>query len=132
MVRSLLIRIFLNSVSDSDVLATPGTPQNLAANWIITDDSRYLCPDDARLIQRYSVAVLYYSTNGNRWTECSAPTDFDDLAAIAEANANCEIEPFPLSGSNAWLTPGSECGWGGIVCGRAGTVSTLDIGMYQQ
>jgi hypothetical protein len=128
--RSLLIRKILNSVSNSNDLDTPGTPQNTAANWIINQDTRFVCPGNPTLIQRYSLAVLYYSTDGNRWTQCNAPSNFDDPASIAVANANCAIEPFPGTGSDAWLTPGSECQYGGVVCGPFGTVTTLDIGMY--
>jgi hypothetical protein len=46
------------------------------------------------------------------------------------ANANCMIEPFPGTGTDAFLTPGSECQYGGVVCGADGTVTTIDIGMY--
>jgi len=70
------------------------------------------------------LAVFYYSTNGDRWFTCIAPSDFSDPAAIEGANNNCDIpisirpqEQLPLdSGSDAWLTPSSECEWMGVVC----------------
>jgi hypothetical protein len=111
-------------------LDTPGTPQHSASNWLINEDTRYICPDDPSLVQRYTLAVVYYSTNGNRWTQCNAPNDFADPASIAAANANCALEPFPGTGSDAWLTPDSECRWGGVVCGPFGSAITLDIGTY--
>lgn len=47
-------------------LAVDGTPQNQAFNWLLrTDDVSVL--SDERLIQRYALATLYYSTNGPGW-----------------------------------------------------------------
>ena len=59
---------------------------------------------------------MYYSLRGDRWTKCSAPSDFSDPVAIADANAKCDIEIIPGTGSDAWLTPSLECEWGGAVC----------------
>jgi hypothetical protein len=98
-------------------------------NWIINEDARYLCPNDPTLPRRYSLAVFYFSTRGNRWLQCSAPEDLSDPVSIQEANDKCTIEPVTNSGSDAWLTPGSECGWGGVVC-ENGEVSVLDLGEY--
>jgi Leucine-rich repeat (LRR) protein len=105
-----------------------GSPQNEALMWIVNDDTLFLCPDNPNLRRRYAMAVFYYSTRGGRWLECSAPTDFADPASIAAANQNCNLQPFPDSGSDAWLTPVSECQWGGVVCDASGNVQLLDIG----
>ena len=126
--RALLIRVILNTVSDSATVDTEGSPQNQAANWIIQQDARFLCPDDPDLVPRYSMAVFYYSTRGDRWLECMAPTDFSDPAAIDQANTDCTIQPFPDSGSDAWLTPSDICQWGGIVCSDSGAVELMDLG----
>jgi len=129
-VRSLLVRVVANSVSDSDEIDRPGSPQADALEWIVSSDPAYLCPEDPALIPRYTMAVFYYSTLGDRWTQCSAPTDFASPEAIAAANANCNIEPLAGSGSDAWLTPSSVCAWGGVVCdpGGDGDVIILDMG----
>jgi hypothetical protein len=127
--RELLIRVVVNSISDMDEVDTPGTPQNQAFNWIVNEDMRYLCPEDPSLPSRYGLVVFYYSTRGDRWLECSAPEDFRDPASIAEANANCSIQPLPGSGSDAWLTPSDACQWGGLVCNE-GRIEILDIGTY--
>ena len=38
-------------------------------------------------------------------------------SVIAEANANCELEvEIGQGGTDAWLTPVSECQWGGVAC----------------
>lgn len=127
--RSLLIRVIVNSISDTAAVNTAGTPQNSAFNWITEQDPDYICPDDdARLIQRYVLAVFYYSARGDRWTDCSAPTDPTSEADVEAANEACTIEPLDGSGSNAWLTPGSECLWGGVVCSDNGIVERIDFG----
>jgi hypothetical protein len=126
--RALYIRIILNSVSSHEDLDMEGSPQNLAMNWIISEDTRYLCPYDPTLIPRYSLAVFYYSTRGNRWTQCSAPDNFTDPVSIAAANENCNLEPVPDSGSDAWLGPKSECAWGGVVCNDAASVDQISLG----
>lgn len=101
---------------------TPGSPQSLATNWLINEDGAFLCPDDPFLTQRYAAAVFYYSTEGDRWNQCSAPANVNDPAQVAEANAACTIQVEGMvveemqSGSDAWLTPSSECQWGGLAC----------------
>ena len=126
--RALLIRVLINSVSDSALVGTEGSPQNMAANWIINQDARRLCPNDPSLKRRYSLATFYFSTRGSRWSECSAPEYFNDTESIEEANLACNIQPFPDAGTDAWLTPSSECQWGGVYCDESGEVQLLDIG----
>jgi len=123
-VRELLIRVILNSVSEPSLIGTPGTPQNRAYTWLVDLDTRYLCPDDPDLVQRYVMAVFYYSTNGNRWDECSAPSDFSSAESIATANLNCNI---PNAAAWAWLTPSNECIWGGVECKPVGDGSVVKI-----
>jgi hypothetical protein len=128
--RSVRMKAALRSVSSASDLETSGTPQNRAISWLLTQDTRYLCHDDEYLIQRYILAVFYFSTRGIRWIECTAPLDFDSQEEIDASNENCFIEPFPGSGSDAWLTPSSECLWGGVVCNGldSGEVNRLDMG----
>lgn len=126
--RELLIRIVLNSVSNPVLIDTPGTPQYDAFEWIVNLDMRYVCPSAPDLTQRYVLAVFYYSTIGASWTQCNAPTDFESQEAIDIANANCNITGG--DGTDAWLTPSSECTWGGVFCIPVAnaTVEKLDIG----
>jgi hypothetical protein len=126
-VRALLIRIVLNAVSNFDSFQDENSPQATAVEWLLGNDMEYLCPGSPTLIQRYSLAVFYFSTNGNRWSQCAAPDIFSD-AAIELANEACLAEPIADTGSNAWLTPGSECLWGGVVCNSEGFVQRIDIG----
>lgn len=55
-----------------------------------------MCPGDTKLIQRYVMALLYYSTDGDNWTECS------------EGDLGCPTNPY-LSSEN-------ECTWFGNTC----------------
>jgi hypothetical protein len=90
-------------------------------------DTAFLCPQETNLIQRYVMAVFYYSSRGDRWTQCSAPGMFDNQTAIELANEACTIE---VSGGNssAWLTPSEECSWGGLLCNDADAVIRIDFG----
>ena len=113
----------LSEISLPGQLNMSNTPQSDALGWIVDDDAAQLCPDDASLVQRYALAVFYYSTKGNDWFTCSAPVEFDQ-ASIDLANASCnltttnatEIFPNDVRGTDAWLTPSSECQWGGVSC----------------
>ena len=62
--REMLIMSFLEMISSPGSLEMEGSPQNLAANWLINEDMAYLCPQDPTLIQRYSMAVFYYHWSG--------------------------------------------------------------------
>lgn len=93
----------LNTVSDPTILATPGTPQNLAAEWVISEKDNIRCPDDVKLIQRYVMAVFYYSTEGDDWSQCN---QFD---------TGCGFN-FPFIGRERYLSPAHECEWAGSTC----------------
>jgi hypothetical protein len=107
----------------------PGTPQDKALEWLIQTDPYFVCPDDKKALQRYILAVFYYSTDGDNWNECSAPDDVTDPDSIDRANNNCSVITTPIpggelnpsflpttEGSSAWLTPVYECEWSGITC----------------
>lgn len=111
--RGALMTTFIQIVSATEDVDEEGSPQNKAANWIINEDGARLCPQDDSFIQRYVMAVFYYSTNGNRWFQCRSPEDSG--LSIPEANEACNITSLGNT-SDAWLTPGSECMWGGVTC----------------
>jgi len=119
--------ILVKSISTATDVDTPGTPQNLALDWLINHDSMFLCSDDPLVTQRYVMGVFYYSTRGNRWRQCRAPTDFSDPVAIEQSNLECNIA-LPQGGSDGWLTPSSECNWGGLQCNEENLVSRIDFG----
>lgn len=116
----------INVISRSDDVIRIGSPQNLAANWIINGDEAKLCPQDDSWIQRYILALFYYSTNGDRWFQCQSPTDSG--LSVSEANAACNLTT-TAEGASAWLTPDSECEWAGITCSESeNTIKQLSIG----
>lgn len=127
--RALLLKVKVTPISGADALSLLGSPQNQALDWLIDKDSRYICDNDPNLQQRYSLAVFYFSTRGGRWLDCNAPSDLSSEQDVREANNRCSKEPQPNSGSDAWLTPGDECEWGGVICNDEGLVEVIDIGM---
>ena len=155
--RATQIRALMSKVSDPVLFDDPATPQAQALNWITNEDAiePILCPNQSDegctrggivnpMIQRYVLAVFYFSTGGGDWTQCSAPTDFEDPNAVAEADANCAravIRPFGVTigrvgdtSTDAWLGPVNECAWGGVACWGADTpdlnlcIDQLDFG----
>ena len=79
--------VISNSDSAEDALSDPSTPQYQALQWVtdrkIKDQAVYT---DACVLQQYSLATLYYSTNGeSAWTR-----------------------------SDGWLTMANECKWHGV------------------
>ncbi len=62
-------------------LRSPSTPQNNALKWL-AGNANLDSYSDERKIQRYALATLYYSTNGDSWKN-----------------------------KNGWLGDGDECGW---------------------
>lgn len=74
-------------MSSRQDIADDRSPQGKALNWITNEDEAQLCPNDDNLIQRYIMAVFYYSTDGDRWAECSAGSASvraeDDNAMVA-------------------------------------------------
>ena len=135
--RQSQIKSNLSVISFPD-LFEQDTPQRSALNWILNDDIAQLCPDDENLVQRYTLAVFYYSTNGESWKQCSAPTSYNQ-ASIASANSACTLTtvnattifPTDISGTNAWLTPSSECLWGGISCYPANTNNANKVNVVE-
>lgn len=121
------LREFYSTISDPALFENPASPQSLALDWITNHDSMMICPNDANTchtIQRYVLAVFYFSTQGYQWTSCSAPRDYDCEEEISNANSNCDRvvtrhfsnERIGSLDANAWLTPAHECTWGGVAC----------------
>lgn len=94
--RAQILATLGSGVSDANSLATSGTPQNLAAEWLIDGDDFHVCPSDEKMVQRYVMALFYYSTEGNSWSTCS------------ENDTDCAGTPY--------LSPVHECEWVGSAC----------------
>jgi hypothetical protein len=84
-------------------LLTNSTPQNKAFNWMATNNTNLDTFTEETIIQRYALATLYYSANGDSW------------------NIN-----------ESWLSESEECGiWktrdGSLGCTGTGAVSQLHL-----
>jgi hypothetical protein len=113
------ILAILDAVADPDDIRNNDTPQGLATTWIIAQDEFNVCPDYPKLVQRWTLAVMYYSTNGDAWFQCSANPNAVDLCGIQS----------PFEGEERFLSPVSECEWAGIQC-IDGCVTEVEYGMY--
>jgi hypothetical protein len=56
----------LVSFDNGTALQTPLTPQNMALNWL-ANNTNLDTYSDAKKIQRFALATLFYSTNGTTW-----------------------------------------------------------------
>ena len=108
--RRIQILNILRTVSVPATLNSNGTPQKQAADWLIGSDAFFACPGDEKLIQRYVMAVFYYSTDGGSWTTCSAGD-----GACADT---------------AYLSPVHECDWAGSACDADLCMTEIIFGTY--
>lgn len=71
---------FLSSVSfdGGAALQSHGTPQNNAYEWLAGEANLEWYNDERKTIQRYVLATLYYSTNGDSWGDNSGWLSDDD------------------------------------------------------
>lgn len=113
--RDMILLMLENLNPDPDLIYTAGTPQYQAAEWLIDQDLFTACPSDPKLIQRYVLAVFYYSTNGDSWDQCS------------QNDATCgDNAPFFLDRN--FLSDSSECEWAGASCDFDGCIIRLEFG----
>lgn len=78
------------------------TPQEIAAEFVLYDDELQIPARDARFMERYALAVFYYSNGG-----CAG--DWID--------------------STRWMNPKRDhCEWYGVVCDLQGRVTELTMG----
>jgi hypothetical protein len=94
------------ALTGSEKLPDPSSPQYRAAQWLADADpfvrEQGLRPSDAKFIQRYAVAVLYYSLGGDYRMFCGW-----------QNYHSCEkSEPW----RRPWLTEYDECDWWNLDC----------------
>jgi hypothetical protein len=115
------VKNFLVSVSPSSASSLDDTtsPQFRALEWLsqgltntnITSSrilGRRLQELDSKLIQRWTLAVIFFSTGG----------DFDGNSTTLLSNWTLD---------SGWLEPTSECEWSFVVCDDAGSITELTI-----
>jgi len=93
-----------STVSNPKDILTLGSPQNLAFQFVLNTEQYCLCPNETscELVQRYVMAVYYYSTKGDDWVNCGAKSAVCD----PEGTTN-PISKTPTSG----CFPGSDARW---------------------
>jgi hypothetical protein len=111
--RIIGILAILDQVADSQLIRDPTTPQGQATEWILNDDELN-CPTDPKLIQRWALAVFYFSTEGDDWELCS-----DNPVSP------CNVPPFV--DDSAFLSEVNECEWAGIRCNTNGCVTDIEF-----
>jgi len=95
--RGLSIVTRLATVSGMSQLTDFNSPRYKAACWLIYDDLLQISESDPKLIQRYVLGVIFFTTNGYNWT---VPLGF-------------------LSGKD-------ECNWSAVTC-TDHSVTTLNL-----
>ena len=97
-VRSVLITNLYNNSTSAEVLFGNNTAQHQAFEWLTTNRTEW---SDGQIVQRYVLAVLYFSTLGPSWKD-----QFNFLSDI------------------------HECDWAeaGLICDENGTLAELEIG----
>jgi hypothetical protein len=123
--RILALLAELDAVADPEKIRDNSTPQGLATTWIIYDDELKICPGGdgqcSEIVQRWTMAVAYFSAGGGNWTSCSGnPAASDD----------CGNEE-PFIGKERWLSASSECVWAGVACIN-GCVTEIEFGMLEE
>ncbi len=113
----------LVDISSPALLSDPTTPQGRAFRWLVDEDAFYVCPSDntCDVVQRFVLAVVYFSTNGEAWFQCSGNRAASD---------DCGND-FPFDqGQSRFLAPVSECNWAGIRCSEDLCVTDIEFGKF--
>jgi len=127
-------------VVDALALADPASAAFQALDWISNDEialtavpnvatrrlqqprnQPQVSETQERMVQRYVLAVAYYSWNG-------MTAKADDLSAAALQNMDdlgASVQPQENMAHELWLSPNSECTWKGVECHPH--MSTLQI-----
>mmetsp|Transcript_16800 Transcript_16800/g.27604 ORF Transcript_16800/g.27604 Transcript_16800/m.27604 type:complete len:378 (-) Transcript_16800:197-1330(-) len=111
-----LEKLILSNVynNDDDIFDRDGP----AMEWLAEDACGCGFCSNLQLIQRYILAVLYYSTGGPNWTSCGD----------AASDATCQVQSaYGNSEGFNWLTCNSECDWGGTDCRNSGVLNVTDV-----
>ena len=97
------------SISDVTALQNPISPQARARDFILYTDPLLLCSNSPNILQRYSMAVFYYSTGGPAWTYCSA----DSSKVCTETQGK------------RYLGNSHECEWYGSTCDENDVITEI-------
>jgi hypothetical protein len=108
-------------------------PYARAAKWIMEEDERKLSQDGASLIQRFLLAVFYFTTTSNGqfpWRSCNPNfTDSSDVICQFQRLSRNEIDEvvYTSESSYRWLSKEHECYWAGNLCDDSNTTRAIDL-----
>jgi hypothetical protein len=108
---SVLANHSSSSVDDLVMMDTDtATPQSLAYSWVLKDPM-YWTYSNATILQRWVLAVFYYSTGGDQWATENFPVDFQ-------------------LGKAPWMNYSDECQWESSNQGTDGEICDGDGELY--
>jgi len=107
-----------------------GSPQYMAAQYIVNVDGRELAPTDHNLIQRYVLALIFTSLDGWNWKWCGGVQDKDTCVYPCwEVDEDCAIDKCKVyqnetqrskyageCDAKRFLEDAHECDWYGVNC----------------
>ena len=121
-----LQNVFRN-ISDTGKMTDPSSAEFLALKWLTTDDPQQLSPNNttqrSMIIERFCLAVLYYSTGGVDAAD-SETVGGDGTTDDSGSSTTTWVD------DSGWLTGESVCEWKGISCtDAAATEGVFGIGL---
>ena len=124
-----ILRTELGAPSDYFDTGSSSRVPNQALEWLAQDSKDYSpTTSQARLAQRYVLAVLYFSTTKKEdWRHCglTGGTAEDDSCEMP-IDATLDLEN-PLPPASSWLQNTHECTWAGILCGEMEQVQEVAL-----
>jgi len=122
--RDLIFNIIAPDVTSPEELNDVGSSANLAFEWLVGDDTYYICPDDAKVIQRYVVAKIYFQQEGENWIECSHP---DYSSSPDDPSCNPDETNGNILGGTTWMDGTHECDWAFITCDSDLCITQIEV-----
>jgi hypothetical protein len=114
----------VNLPDDDDDEKVSITAQGQATEWLLNEDEYHVCPDDGKLIQRWTLAVMYFATGGDEWFQCRRGGS--SAATTTTTTDRCGSNA-PFVGRERFLSATNECEWAGIFC-MDGCVTEIEFG----
>ncbi len=106
--------ILESQVSTPAAIQDTTSAQFAALLWLVREDPSHLDPDNAYLLQRYGLAVLWFSTTKNKYYHVSAEyTTAEEHENGRELNGQDIDKWFQ---HESWLSGLGICEWSGIKC----------------
>jgi Leucine-rich repeat (LRR) protein len=113
--RSAALYTIASQLSSELDLSDAASSQSQALVWLDEVDPGILCPDENRVLNRYTAALMYIKLDGPNWINCGA----DSQSCI---NTDPDVTREPVR----WMTESHECNWYGLFCVDERTLSVDD------